>query len=95
MVAASELAQAGLLDILSSDYVPASLLMAAFDLPRRVPSTTLAEAIRTVTLNPAEATGLHDRGAIAVGRRADLVRVSRIEGSPVARAVFRQGRRIS
>ena len=77
-VAAEELAREGLLDILSSDYVPASLLLAAFELPRRVPALDLAAAIRTVTLAPAEATGLTDRGSLAVGKRADLVqRVAR------------------
>lgn len=94
-VAAEDLARAGLLDILSSDYVPASLLMAAFDLPRRVAGMTLPEAIRTVTLNPAQATGLHDRGALAVGKRADLVRVAWIEGGPVARETYRDGARIA
>ena len=94
-VAAEDLARAGMLDILSSDYVPASLLMAAFDLPRRVPGITLPEAIRTVTINPAEATGLTDRGAIAVGKRADLIRVAQLDGAPVAREVFRSGARIA
>lgn len=90
-VAAEALAREGMLDILSSDYVPASLLMAAFDLPRRVPEITLPEAIRTVTLNPARATGLDDRGAIETGRRADLVRVAQHDGAPVVRQVFRAG----
>ncbi|WP_375459517.1 alpha-D-ribose 1-methylphosphonate 5-triphosphate diphosphatase [uncultured Enterovirga sp.] len=93
-VAAEDLARRGMLDILSSDYVPASLLMAAFDLPRRVPAISLPEAIRTVTSNPAEATGLTDRGAIAVGRRADLVRVARHGDTPVVRHVYRAGARI-
>lgn len=94
-VAAADLAGAGMLDILSSDYVPASLLMAAFDLPRRVPEITLPQAIRTVTLNPAAATGLSDRGEIRAGLRADLVRVVLLDGSPVAREVFRGGARVA
>lgn len=94
-VAAETLAQEGLLDILSSDYVPASLLMAAFRLPDRVPAIDLPAAIRTVTLNPARATGLGDRGAIAPGLRADLVRV-RISGeTPVVRQVWRAGERVA
>ena len=93
-VAAEELARGGMLDILSSDYVPASLLMAAFDLPGRVREISLSAAIRTVTLNPAEATGLTDRGALEVGRRADLVRVSRHHDAPFVRQVFRAGARI-
>jgi alpha-D-ribose 1-methylphosphonate 5-triphosphate diphosphatase len=93
-VAATDLARRGVLDILSSDYIPASLIMAAFALPTEVPSIDLAGAIRTVTLNPAVATGLTDRGEIAPGKRADLVRVAIAEGHPVVRAVWRQGRRV-
>ncbi|HEV2560212.1 MAG TPA: alpha-D-ribose 1-methylphosphonate 5-triphosphate diphosphatase [Microvirga sp.] len=92
-VAAEALAQEGVLDIFSSDYVPASLLMAAFDLPRRVPSISLSEAILTVTRNPAQATGLDDRGEIAPGKRADLVRVRVAGDMPVVRQVWRGGER--
>ncbi|MGE7416307.1 alpha-D-ribose 1-methylphosphonate 5-triphosphate diphosphatase [Methylobacterium tarhaniae] len=94
-VAAETLAREGLLNVLSSDYVPASLLMAAFSLPERVEAITLPEAIATVTANPARATGLDDRGAIAPDRRADLVRVRLAEGVPVVRQVWRQGRRVA
>ena len=94
-VAAEDLARDGLLDVLSSDYVPASLLMAAFGLPERVSSITLPEAIATVTANPARATGLDDRGRIAPDLRADLVRVRLAEGVPVVRQVWRQGRRVA
>ena len=94
-VAAAELARHGLLDILSSDYVPGSLLLAAFDLPERVPGITLPQAIATVTANPARATGLDDRGVIAPGQRADLVHVTLAGGVPVVRQVWRQGRRVA
>ncbi|MBN8998066.1 MAG: alpha-D-ribose 1-methylphosphonate 5-triphosphate diphosphatase [Rhizobiales bacterium] len=94
-VAAETLARAGVLDILSSDYVPASLLMSAFELPRRAPNIDLPAAIRTVTLTPAEVTGLGDRGAIAPGLRADLVRVGMAGDTPIVRQVWRQGRRVS
>ncbi|MBV9701435.1 MAG: alpha-D-ribose 1-methylphosphonate 5-triphosphate diphosphatase [Methylobacteriaceae bacterium] len=93
-VAAQALAEAGILDILSSDYVPASLLHAAFELPQLVPAIDFPQAIRLVTRNPAEATGLADRGEIAAGRRADLVRVATACGVPVVRTVWRQGRRV-
>ncbi|MDR3497363.1 MAG: alpha-D-ribose 1-methylphosphonate 5-triphosphate diphosphatase, partial [Ancalomicrobiaceae bacterium] len=93
-VKATELAEGGYLDILSSDYIPASLIMAAFMLPNVVPGIRLADAIRTVTLNPAVATGLTDRGEIAAGKRADLVRVVMADDHPVVRAVWRQGRRV-
>ena len=41
-VATAELARAGALDVLSSDYVPASLLMAALRLPKAVPEIDAA-----------------------------------------------------
>ncbi|MGY2047140.1 alpha-D-ribose 1-methylphosphonate 5-triphosphate diphosphatase [Methylobacterium sp. JK268] len=94
-VAAEDLARAGHLDILSSDYVPASLIMAAFLLPERVPGITLPQAIATVTTNPARATGLDDRGALAPGLRADLVRVRVAGGVPVVRQVWRGGERVA
>lgn len=92
-VAAVELARLGLLDSLSSDYVPASLLMAAF---RLIPDAgfSVAQAVATVSLNPARAAGLADRGEIAPGLRADLVQVRLIGDQPVVRAVWREGRRV-
>ena len=94
-ISAAELKAAGVLDILSSDYVPFSLVQAVFQLGE--PSDAdLVEAIRLVTKNPAEAVGLTDRGAIAVGKRADLVRVRAITGAPpVVSAVYREGRRVA
>ena len=92
---ARELAEAGHLDILSSDYVPAALLMAAFRLADAPAVGGLAGAIRLISKAPAEATGLHDRGEIAVGRRADLLRVATHDGEPVVRAVWREGRRVA
>ncbi len=94
-VAAETLARAGHLDILSSDYVPASLLLGAFELARRIEGYGLAKALRTVTCNPARAAGLNDRGEIAIGKRADLVRVRLVEGTPVVREVYREGRRVT
>jgi alpha-D-ribose 1-methylphosphonate 5-triphosphate diphosphatase len=92
---ARALAEAGQLDILSSDYVPAALLMAAFRLADAPAVGGLAGAMRLVSKAPAEATGLKDRGEIAVGRRADLLRVAIHDGEPVVRAVWRKGRRVA
>jgi alpha-D-ribose 1-methylphosphonate 5-triphosphate diphosphatase len=92
---ARDFAEAGLLDILSSDYVPAALLMAAFHLADAPNVNGLAGAVRMVTKNPAEAAGLADRGEIVVGRRADLVRVRSHHGEPVVRAVWREGQRVA
>ncbi|MDI4667031.1 alpha-D-ribose 1-methylphosphonate 5-triphosphate diphosphatase [Xanthobacter autotrophicus] len=94
-VSAEALARAGLLDILSSDYVPSSLLWSAFDLHRRVPSIPLPRAVRMVTKTPAEVAGLTDRGEITQGRRADLVRVTLAGDMPVVRSVHRAGRRVA
>lgn len=93
-VAAETLAREGYLDILSSDYVPASLLYGAFELARRIEGYGLPRALRAVTLNPAHAAGLDDRGEIAPGKRADLVRVRVVDGAPVVREVYRGGRRV-
>jgi alpha-D-ribose 1-methylphosphonate 5-triphosphate diphosphatase len=94
-IAAVDLAREGLLDILSSDYVPSSLLLGALQLPMRVPSTDLAAAVRTVTKAPAEAVGLSDRGEIALGKRADLIRVHIARDIPVVRSVWREGQRVA
>ena len=91
-VSAAELARAGLLDILSSDYVPSGLIGGAMilaeiwdDLPR---------AIATVTANPAKAAGLSDRGSLAPGLRADLMRFRLIGGNPVLGETWVGGRRV-
>ncbi len=94
-VAARDLAEMGVLDVLSSDYVPGSLIMAAFALSDMDAVGGLPGAIRLVTKNPADATGLADRGEIAVGKRADLVRVRLADGHPVIGEVWREGRRVA
>lgn len=97
-VAAAHLAGLGLMDILSSDYVPGSLLTATLRLVHDG-VLSLPQAVATVTANPARAVGLHDRGAIALGLRADLVQVRLVEVADgnwhaVVRAVWRQGQRV-
>src|SRR6201986_3976591 len=94
-IAAVDLAREGILDILSSDYIPSSLLMAALQLPKQVPAIDLAPAVRTVTKTPAEAVGLEDRGEIAVGKRADVIRVHLARDIPVVRSVWREGGRVA
>ena len=93
-ISAQALAEAGLLDILSSDYVPSSLLHAAFLLHQRG-AMTLPDAVRTVALNPARSIGLTDRGEIAAGQRADLVRVRLHADLPIVREVWRDGQRVA
>jgi alpha-D-ribose 1-methylphosphonate 5-triphosphate diphosphatase len=94
-VSALDLAEAGLLDILSSDYVPVSLIEGAFGLAGVAAMGGLPGAIRTVTAGPARATGLDDRGEIALGKRGDLVRVALHGDHPVVREVYRLGRRVA
>ena len=91
-VAARDLAEAGLLDILSSDYVPAALLMGAVRLGEIWGD--MARGLATVTATPAAAVGMTDRGRIAVGLRADLVRFRVVRGTPVVRAVWAKGRQV-
>lgn len=82
---------AGVGDCLCADYHPATLIVAAFRLPA-LANIPLPEAIRKVSFNPASAAGLHDRGEIAVGKRADLVAVAHINGLPQASAVWTAGK---
>jgi len=98
-VSAGELARAGLLDILSSDYAPASLMLAAFALAEDLAGEDaeawdLPRAIACVTRTPALAVGLADRGAVAPGLRADLARVWHVERLCVVRGLWRAGARI-
>jgi alpha-D-ribose 1-methylphosphonate 5-triphosphate diphosphatase len=94
-VATAELARARLLDILSSDYVPSSLLIAALRLPEAAPGFDLPAAIRTVSKTPAEVVGLSDRGEIAAGKRADLIRVHCAGDGVAVRSVWCAGSRVA
>jgi alpha-D-ribose 1-methylphosphonate 5-triphosphate diphosphatase len=92
-VSAIELAKLGLLDIISSDYVPSALLFSAFklahfwdDMPR---------AIACVTDSPAKAAGLSDRGRLEIGLRGDVIRVRLLNDIPMARGVWSQGQRVA
>lgn len=94
-VSALELARAGLLDVLASDYVPISLLAATLRLTEDDVAMTLPEAVNTASLNAARAAGLDDRGEIAEGKRADLIRVRLVDGHPVVRRVYSAGKRVA
>ncbi|WP_202905629.1 alpha-D-ribose 1-methylphosphonate 5-triphosphate diphosphatase [Cypionkella psychrotolerans] len=91
-VAASKLAEADLLDIVSSDYVPSALLSAALllgDLWGDV-----ARGVRCVTQAPAQAAGLSDRGSLSLGARGDVIRVARVAGAAALRGTWVQGQRV-
>jgi alpha-D-ribose 1-methylphosphonate 5-triphosphate diphosphatase len=93
-VPAALLAERGWLDVLSSDYVPASVLHGAFLLHLRH-GMSLPRAIATVSATPARRVGLEDRGVLAVGRRADLVRVRVAGDVVVVRGVWVGGERVA
>jgi alpha-D-ribose 1-methylphosphonate 5-triphosphate diphosphatase len=92
-VAAIDLIRSGNAEILSSDYVPASLMEAVFRLPREA-GIGLAQSVKLASRTPALSVGLRDRGEIAPERRADLVRVRLVGDAPVVRAVWREGERV-
>ena len=92
-VAAGSLVERGLLDVLSSDYVPASLLHAVFLLRDRF-GLAMPEAMASATLRPAALVGLSDRGSIAPGLRADLVRVREVGATQAVVTVWREAERI-
>ena len=94
-VSALELARAGLLDALASDYVPISLLAAVLRLTEDDVGMSLSEAVNTASLNAARAAGLDDRGEIAAGKRADLIRVRMVDEHPVVRTVYAAGKRVA
>lgn len=91
-VSAIQLWGEGLLDVLTSDYVPGSLLQAAFVLGQKLGD--LPRGLASVTSAPAALVGLTDRGRIAPGLRADLVRVRLIDGFPAVMGIWAAGRRI-
>ena len=94
-VSASDLSDKGLLDALSSDYVPSSLLYGAFLLSDKQ-GLSLPDAIATVTTNPARMANFNDRGEIKAGFRADLIQVKRCtDGTPIVRKTFKLGERVA
>lgn len=90
-VGAMTLAEAGLLDVLTSDYVPASLLHAAFLVGDRLGD--LGRGLAMVTRTPAELLGFADRGSLEVGQRADILRVRVVDGVPVITGLWVAGDR--
>lgn len=91
---ARDLAHAGLMDLMSSDYAPMSMINAVFILAETT-GLDLPGAVRTASANPAAELGLDDRGVIETGKRADLVWVTRHDGVSVVRSVWRAGRLIA
>jgi alpha-D-ribose 1-methylphosphonate 5-triphosphate diphosphatase len=94
-VSATRLAAEGCLDVLSSDYVPVSLMHSAFLLHKGDIAVPLPDALAKVSRIPAEVAGLKDRGVIEEGRRADLVLVHDTDDVPMVRATWCAGRRVA
>ncbi|MEO1661116.1 MAG: alpha-D-ribose 1-methylphosphonate 5-triphosphate diphosphatase [Pseudomonadota bacterium] len=91
---ARKVAEAGQLDALCSDYVPLSMIRAAFMLTEAPFSWPIEKAIGTVSAEPAKMAMLNDRGTLEVGKRADFVRVSYKPGHwPIIKGVWSRGRR--
>ncbi|MEM1382634.1 MAG: alpha-D-ribose 1-methylphosphonate 5-triphosphate diphosphatase [Pseudomonadota bacterium] len=89
---AADMVEAGLCDILASDYFYPSMLAAVAKLveERRA---TVSRAWSLVSTGPAFALGLTDRGEIAVGKRADLVLIDWPEGAfPAVKMTMSAGR---
>ena len=94
-VSATELAEQDLVDLISSDYVPHSLLLSIFILAAKT-QKPVYEAMRPVTVNPARAIGLAgDRGTLEVGKRADFLTVRLENNIPRLTNVISQGKRIA
>lgn len=93
-IAAADLARKGVLDILSSDYYPSSLLRAVKGLVGLEDGYDLPQAVATISLNPAQSVNLTDRGQIKTGLRADLVEVHDLKDQFVIQQVWRQGQRV-
>ena len=92
-IKAAEAIANGVADCLCSDYFPSTLIPAVFKLPE-IGNISLHQAVRMVTLNPAEAVNLSDRGEIAVGKAADLISVSHIENQFQITSTWRNGRKV-
>ena len=82
--------RADLIDILAADYHPASLIQSAYSIAMQE-ILPLHEATKLITLNPANAAGLSDRGSLQPTKRADIVLVD--EGvRPRVRGTLKGGR---
>ncbi|MGJ7456639.1 alpha-D-ribose 1-methylphosphonate 5-triphosphate diphosphatase [Halomonas sp. RA08-2] len=93
-IAAAELVRRGVLDVLSSDYYPASMLDAVFHISHMDDGYSLPQAVATATRHPAQAVGLTDRGRLVPGLRADLLRVRLLDGHPLVQRVWCAGRQV-
>ncbi len=92
-IAAADLLRSRWVDVFASDYVPPALIEAAFRCAREG-LVDLPEAVAMITSRAADLSGLSDRGRLAEGQRADVVRVRVHETLPVVRQVWSAGERM-
>jgi alpha-D-ribose 1-methylphosphonate 5-triphosphate diphosphatase len=91
-LSAIDLVEEKTLSILSSDYMPSSLLLGAIKLG--IISEDMCYGIATVTSNPAKAMGLKDRGVLEIGKRADLLRFCLYKNRPILKQSWLRGNKI-
>jgi alpha-D-ribose 1-methylphosphonate 5-triphosphate diphosphatase len=92
-VNAVDLLRAGAVDAFASDYVPPSLVEAAFRCAQEE-AVSLSGAIAMISDHPARMSGLADRGRLETGMRADVVRVRMHDTLPIVRQVWSAGERV-
>lgn len=93
-ISARELLLNGIGNILCSDYYPASILHAVFNLASDL--MTLNEAVNMATLNPARAAGIDKQiGSLEEGKEADMLLVDAKSGIPVIKQTFVKGNSIA
>ena len=94
-VSAMELVELDLVDIISSDYVPRSLLQSVFIISQQT-NKPLYEVIKLITSNSAKAINLDDEiGSLAIGKKADFITVHDDGIVPRILEVFKNGQRVS
>ncbi len=89
-LSARDAVQAGVVDILCSDYYPPAMLRAVFLLHEQ--GLGLVEAVNMVSLNPAKALRIDARtGSLEVGKEADLLIVKGDPQGPIIEKVLVRG----
>lgn len=94
-LSAKEAIESGCADVLCSDYYPASLLHAIYNMADS--GQELHEMVKKVTYNPAQAVGIEaEVGSIEVGKKADVLIVMRLPDKfPAITHVFVEGVQVS
>lgn len=93
-ISAMTLVKQDLVDILSSDYVPRSLLQSIFIIAKTL-ERPLYEMIHLITSNPAKAIKLEERGSLKVGKQADMITVHYDGILPCLKTVILRGKRVA